>query len=369
MREGRARGTASRERVMFVTRRFPPTVGGQELYAQLVDRALRRECEIELVALRRQSLRHLAWFLPWSALRVAWRTFTRDVDRVVFGDAFVYALGGACVFPPATADLLTLGLDVSYPNPWYRRALRHNLRRTSHVVALSDAGAARLEDLGMDVAAVSVVTPGIDPPEAPVDRRLARDRLLRRLSLDDEAFVVALVGRLIRRKGTTWFVDQVVPRLPPHVHCVIAGDGPERDGIEAAIAHRALDRRVTMLGRIDDRTRDDVYGGSDLIVMPNVAVDGDLEGFGLVAVEATFAGCPVVASDIEGLRDSVVDGETGYSCPEMDADAFTNRIVTAWRDQEQLRRDAKCFRANALERFSYERMAEDLVAALDITTR
>ena len=90
--------------------------------------------------------------------------------------------------------------------------------------------------------------------------------------------------------------------------------------------------------------------------MPNIRVDGDMEGFGITLIEAAVHGLPSVASDIEGIRDAVLDGETGYLVEEGDADAFAECIRSCQLQREQITE-------RALEAFSWEQV---VVKYLDV---
>ena len=146
----------------------------------------------------------------------------------------------------------------------------------------------------------------------------------RRLSTGEDDVVVLTVGRLVAAKGARWFVDEVLTVLPATVHYAIAGSGPEHDAIAAAAAARGLDRRVHLLGAVSDAEREALLRGADVFVQPNIPTPGDMEGFGLVLVEAAKRGTPVVASALEGMPDAVADGATGVLCAPGDA--------TEWRD-------------------------------------
>src|SRR5258707_1298848 len=79
------------ESVLFVTRRFPPSVGGMEALAADVDRALRSVADVELVALRSSSVLHLAWFLPFALVKTAFALARGRVTHIVCGDAIAWA--------------------------------------------------------------------------------------------------------------------------------------------------------------------------------------------------------------------------------------------------------------------------------------
>ena len=120
-----------------------------------------------------------------------------------------------------------------------------------------------------------------------------------------------------------------------------------------------------MLGQVDSEMRDALLTGSDLFIMPNVVVPGDMEGFGLVAIEAAAAGALVIASSLEGIRDAVIDGETGVLIAPGDATAFVEVITAMVRDPTERRRLADRYAEGALAKFTIDRMRDDLVAAFN----
>src|SRR5690625_7613993 len=67
-----------------------------------------------------------------------------------------------------------------------------------------------------------------------------------------------------------------------------------------------------MLGRLSEVDLSRLYRGADLFVMPNIPVEGDMEGFGVVMLEAGLSGLPVVASSLEGILDVVEEGNNGH---------------------------------------------------------
>jgi phosphatidylinositol alpha-1,6-mannosyltransferase len=130
----------------------------------------------------------------------------------------------------------------------------------------------------------------------------------------------------VERKGTAWFVDAVMPRLPDDVHYWIAGDGPQLPAIRTAIDRHDLHDRVRVLGRISNDNLARLYRGSDLFVMPNVPVENDMEGFGIVLLEAGQCGTPAVAAGLEGIQDVITDGVNGHLVTPEAPEAFVDAI-------------------------------------------
>jgi glycosyltransferase involved in cell wall biosynthesis len=142
--------------------------------------------------------------------------------------------------------------------------------------------------------------------------------------------VLLTVGRLIERKGVVHFLTEIMPRILAHrrdICYLIIGEGPQRELIETRIASLHLNDHVVLLGRVDDDTLHAAYHLADLFVMPNIPVQNDIEGFGLVALEAAAAGTYVVASRLDGIPEAIVPGQNGTLLDPLDSEAFATTIL------------------------------------------
>ena len=98
--------------------------------------------------------------------------------------------------------------------------------------------------------------------------------------------VLLTVGRLVKRKGVAWFVENVAPRLGEGYVYVVVGAGPERDAIANAVRRNHLTGRVVLAGPQPDSIRNLLFHSAHAFIMPNILVVGDIEGFGIAALEA-----------------------------------------------------------------------------------
>jgi glycosyltransferase involved in cell wall biosynthesis len=187
---------------------------------------------------------------------------------------------------------------------------------------------------GMPADRVHLIPVGIGPPPA---IGTADPVLLARL---DVAFpVLGMVGRLVERKGVPWFLAEVAGQwLPRHpkARLVIAGDGPMRQRIEALVAQLGLGDQVIVSGEIPEAMKWWLMARSDLMLMPNVPVAGDAEGFGLVALESASVGTWVAVSDLEGLRDAVSEGGNGSRIEAKNARAWNSALERLCGDRDAL---------------------------------
>jgi len=253
------------------------------------------------------------------------------------------------------AGLSRLVVSIHHPDPWGEDP-RHrvNTGRASHLCNALIAPSRATRDLLLE-ANVPAHKIRIIPSGVPVPTRLpSRADARARLSLPPDAFVISSLARLSPHKGIGDLIEAAacVPDPRGELALVIAGDGSERARLEDLAAAR-LGPRVTFLGRIPDETVPDVYAASNLFCLPS-----QLEGFGLVYVEAAYRSVPSIGTDVGGVPDVIVDGETGLLVPVGDVAALTAAIVRL-RDDGALRaRLGEAARTRAYAEFTVERMTE-----------
>ena len=172
------------------------------------------------------------------------------------------------------------------------------------------------------------------------------------------------VGRQVRRKGFVWFIENVMPKLPDRVTFWLAGDGPERENIEAAIERAGLQQRVRCLGKISEAELVELYRRGQLFVMPNIVVPGDMEGFGIVMLEAGACGLPTLAADLEGISDVIDEGVNGWFAPTEDAEAFAARIQSLLDDPDALRQASQRTAEYVTSTFRWDSTAQRYLDAL-----
>lgn len=177
------------------------------------------------------------------------------------------------------------------------------------VIASSRFSASLAERLGTPSDRLRIAHPGVDADrfalDGPVDRRAA--------GLADDELVLLTVGRLQRRKGHD-MVIQAVALLKdelPKLRYLIAGGGTERARLEALVRDRGVGDRVRFLGEVPDAELPRLYALCDVFAMPNRTDGHDVEGFGIVFLEAAAAGRPTIGGRSGGVPEAIADGETG----------------------------------------------------------
>ena len=354
-------------RIVFVTRKFPPSHGGMETAAYELSAALASQTDTEIVA--------FGWGRRWAPLAIpllfvrGWaRTVRRRGEVIVMQDG-VLAPTGVLLgrFTGRPVVVIVHGLEITHPARLHQRLMRWSLPRVDRLIAVSENTRVLIEEHYPGTEPM-VVRNGVTDSFGSARRREEDRRLLARLAgLDglrlEAAMLLVTVGRLVPRKGVAWFVDQVMPLLRagpgPDVVYLVIGTGAERDRIETVVAARGLGDAVRLLGEVSPDELRSAYTAADLFVMPNLAIPGDIEGFGLVAVEASSTGTAVVAAAADGIPEAVRPSGNGVLVPPGDAAAFAQAIRAA----QDAPADRKRVRAFTLAEFSWTAAAERLQEA------
>ncbi len=188
-------------------------------------------------------------------------------------------------------------------------------------------------DYGVDEQKIQVVYPGV---EAKFDRGEKDKELLGKHDLIGK-YVLLTVGRLVKRKGH----DKVIEALPsiikqvPQAQYVIVGDGPERDRLERLAVHNGVRDRVTFINNVNNTEHLlRYYQSADLFIMTSRLLEdkGDVEGFGIVYLEAASCGLPSVAGRTGGVAEAVLDQTTGLLVDPTSIMAITTAVARLHND-------------------------------------
>ena len=343
-------------KLLFVTHKYPPNIGGMENHCFELYSGISPNINIVMLKLPNNASR--VWWL--LTLRKKVRRILasdKDITHVYFNDGLT---GLCCRSIKKYSNVKTIvtfhGLDAVYPNKIYQRAICDNLKNNiDAVIAVSTATASECIKRGAPPSKVHVA-----PNGAPSFKKIKPDKnflakLEERLgaTLKDKKILVS-VGRSIKRKGFSWFLNNVLPELGSDIVYIMAGPrekglgkklffmnllpkaisrqiwltgmGIDQADIDKSIAKPSLSGRAFHLGGIPSSELEQVLRISYAFVMPNIHIEGDAEGFGLVALEAAMNGTVVLASNIEGITEAVHDGKNGILVEAENKDAWLGVI-------------------------------------------
>lgn len=355
-----------RIRLGLIAYEYPPLVGGMPTYARALASHMReRGYDVHVFANREAApeagltvhpilTTDLARDLPalarhdmdlWHSINFGYAPLAvlkRPFVLTVHGTDF---LGPWVRFTMDRVPLLwrTAGLMAS------RTALRAvylpSLRCVDHVFACSRFSARLFRSRYPSVRRLTVVPNGVD--ESLLSQSSAPQAVQRH---PRRLLTVCRLGHNPRKNvdGVLKAMALVGESLDLEYHVI--GDGPGRSALEAMAAQLGLAQRVRFLGRVSDRALREAYASASLCVLVPRPEPDDIEGFGIVYLEAAAAGTPSLAGRFGGAVDAVADGQSGFFA----ADATPESIAAALTDffTGRVRFDEKTIRAHA-QRFAW----------------
>jgi glycosyltransferase involved in cell wall biosynthesis len=167
-----------------------------------------------------------------------------------------------------------------------------------------------------------------------------------------ESVVLTCIARFSPEKGQQLLVTAFSAAPRGALYLVLAGDGPLRREVERQVQHLGLGEHVRFLGNVSDVRP--ILAASDVLVLPSTAV----ETFSMAMLESLSMATPVLGSDIGGMREAVIDNETGALVPAGDVDSLTRRIIELTADKARLRAMGARGRELVVQQFSENLMLE-----------
>lgn len=346
---------SGRCRVLIVTRNFPPLVGGMERLIHHASLELTQQFDVGLCGpkgcsafaptsgpIREIPAKPLSRFLPESLFR-GLLLASRWRPRIVFaGNGLtgpVALMIGRLV--GAKTVVFVHGLDLVARHLVYRRLFLPAVRQCDLILANSESTRRLAVAAGIADQRIRVLHPGVAIPSK-ADQPLI-ERFRARLGIGVRPILLS-VGRLTPRKGLAEFVESALPmivaKVPdalllvaggPASDAAVANDGDISARINAAVRGQRLEGHVLRLGRVDDETLDLAFRAASILVFPVIEIPGDVEGFGMVAIEAAAHGVPTVAFRVGGVPDAVSDGVSGILIEPNRYDEFAQACIFVLR--------------------------------------
>lgn len=363
--------------ILVITWNYPPRQGGMEQLLANVCGGLSKSHGVSVItahASASESVAGEAIYRPRSPglLRFFLFAMVKGIGLLWRQRSIEVVFGGSVLVTPIVLLLARMfgrkavvqahGLDLIYRHPVYQLAVVQWLRYVDHVIANSRHTALLAQRTGVAEQMITVIPPGVDWQRFQVSESSVA--LKQAWGLTDRK-VILFVGRLARRKGVKEFIEHSLTNIAkqvPEVCFVIAGGNPTESlthhedvasEIRQAIARHDLVHRVRMLGAVTDADLVQLYALCDVVVLPVLDLATDVEGFGMVALEAAAAGKPVVATRCGGIPDAIEHGQTGILVAPGDHDRFVEAILSLLNDQERSLSMGACGRQRAVDNFTW----------------
>ena len=322
------------EKILCITNDFGPRAGGIETFViGLIERLPRSRVIVYTSAQDNSEHYDRRWLeeygvevvrdkakilLPTPGVAYCVKAIVREreISTVFFGAAAPLALLSRTLRKTGVTHIvaLTHGHEVWWSKMWpFTMAMKSISRHVDHLTYLGEfTKRAISRSITREAAAHMVkIAPGIDTDHfSPQDASQLRSEL----GLSEKKVIVS-VGRLVHRKGQDILIEAMpaIINEVPEAHILMIGEGPYRGYLENRVKALGLQERITFIGRIQYADLPKHICAGDLFVMPSRSrlAGLEVEGLGIVYLEASACGLPVIAGDSGGAPDAVLEGETG----------------------------------------------------------
>jgi len=334
---------------LLITRNLPPLMGGMERLNYHIALALGESLTLIIIgpvgckkklpisASVHEVLPKPLWrFLLASGFQAIGIAMRKKPGFVIAGSGLTAPLAWTVArLARARSAVYLHGLDIIANHPIYRFFWTPFFRRIDTIIVNSQNTAKIARKAGLSSKQITVINPGTEMPvSGPDDAKTFR----RRHALDKRPLLLS-VGRLTRRKGLLQFVENVLTGLVknyPDICLVILGDeAPDAltgscegsgEHLHRLATQLGVSNNLALLGTCNDATLSAAYSAADVHIFPVIDISGDVEGFGMVALEAAAHGLPTVAFRVGGVPDAISQGVSGYLVNAGDYDAMQKRV-------------------------------------------
>lgn len=354
-------------RILYVTRKNDPSKGGMERVSTALFRELSGKSHSIIFRLPDKILPFLI-MLPISFIKGLIRS--RKIDIIYLQDGMLSPLAYFWRLYGRKTVITIHGLDITYPKLAYQKIIPPMVKKIDGIICVSNATREECIRRGVDGRKIRVIGNGVDFRELSIhDKEAIKDQLEKQFEISLKNRIILLsVGRPIERKGFHWFAEEVMLILLANgcnVSYVVVGEGPLRKRIIEANSRlkKEMDT-IFAVGHISDKNLELFYGISDIFIMPNLPIKGDIEGFGIVSLEAALARLPIVANGIEGMKDYLHDGKNSLIMNEIDPNKFAANIMRLISDPELGQRLGKTMQLEVLNERSWSKIGDQYLEFL-----
>lgn len=358
-------------RILFVSHSYPPIWGGVESQNYNLAESLKKIADVRVIA-NGKGKKWLPFFLPATFFKMLFSM--NRYDACLLGNGVLAPLGAVSKIFHRKKNIFCVvhGLDITFAKKKgflsgvYRSINIPSIKRLDKLFMVGNATIEEAVKAGIAKDLCTFIPNGVNADE--LFREHKREEISKILGIDISGKkIIFRLGRFVPHKGTSWFVENVMPMLPEEVILVAAGGrvgkktaGDKDDFLncEKAIKEKGLEKRVKLIASIPEDQKLALLNTVDLVVSPNIKIPGTMEGFGINVIEAGACGRTVVASDLEGLKDAIKDGENGFLVESGNAEAWTSKISELLADSNHLADFGKKSKQYVIDHYSWSKIAK-----------
>ncbi len=352
--------------ILYITRKYPPSIGGMQRFNNKLVTHLTEITPIKIIKWGGSQI-VLPLFVIYAFFVSIFICLSHKINCIYVADGVLAPLGLVLkwlVRKPVVANIH--GRDIAFDLKLYQFLIPRSLKHLDHIVCVSDALKNECIKRGIPNNILSTISNGINIEDfakpggyaehvKTIEKRTG-------IALKDKKILLT-VGRLVAKKGVLSFLkntfESILKKHPDTVYLIV-GDGPDENAIRAIIKEKGFNQNAFCLGALsmDSGLLPTIYRLADLFIMPNISVKDDMEGFGIVAIEAAASGLVVVASNVDGISQAVKDNENGMLIPASDYAQFSSIVCRLLEDAEGRAALAQKAKVYTQDNYTWDKIAQ-----------
>lgn len=379
--------------ILFITHKYPPSTGGMQKQSFELIQYVKAVRKVHMIIFSNNYPKFLFFLIvtPWAL----WKMKKNKNIQIIHANDGLMAL----ILTP----LLRLqkriricatihGLDIVFNASFYQYWVRQYLTKFDFLLAVSQATKDECVNAGISESKVHFIPNAVELPDKPEKDPNFKSWLNEQYGLNlTNEFIISSVGRPVPRKGFSWFAKNVLPKLGNAKYLVVGTElesswiiliakklltanlfgrickllGVPLDNIILSQLSKEPNANLILLGKIPQDKLIQTYLHSDIFVMPNFKVEGDFEGFGLVALEAASLGAVCLASNVDGIPSAIKDGDNGFLLESKNTEAWVNKIEELKKGDQLALSRAHFSNYFSKSQMSWENMGEEYLKVFD----
>ena len=358
-------------KILFISHTFPPIFGGVERQNYFLSENLKKHAQVKVIANGKGKM-WLPIFLPMAFLQALF--LMSDYDVFLMGNGVLAPLGAVLKFfhPKKKFICIVHGLDITFAYKkgflakTYKIVNIPSLKKVDKLFMVGNHTIDEAVKIGIARDRCVFIPNGIDMAELVVPT--SRNEMGKVLGIDvSDKKIILRIGRFVPHKGVEWFIRNVMPKLPENYFFVAVGGivsakatGSENiyPLCEKAITELNLEKKVKLIGNVPEKDKFILLNAADLYISPNIKVAGSMEGFGITAIEGGACGRVVLASNMEGLKDAIQEGENGFLVEPENPDAWAKKILEVTKDDQFIQDFGAKAKKYIEENFTWEKISK-----------
>ena len=368
-------------KLLFVSHKHPPSIGGMQTHNFYLKKGLEAVFDLTNIIIRpdQSGINFLISVRSTMNKLLSQRHF----DMVYVNDGLLGIITADLKkrYPNVAFFATIHGLEATFPMKFYSNYLAKKLLYFDRLICVSHFTKNNLDTLLCTTAKTTCIANGIDHTvqEISNSEKIHYDEKYR--FLQNKKILIS-VGRPVKRKGFSWFAKNVLPSLGEEVVYLIAGPFPPKSLFKSLI-NFILPRRINylldlllgyptdaqeltsmkdsklkILDRIPQSELNYLIKKAHLFIVPNVDVEGDSEGFGLVALEGAIREKVVLAADLQGLKDAIINNENGLLLPPGKSDVWIQTCNNLLCNTTEVTLSGRKAKEYTLKHYSWDKMAK-----------